>query len=40
MTNEGFVSLFDGKTLGGWEGDLTYWSVRDGMIVGKHQGAR
>ena len=31
---EGFVSLFDGKTLNGWEGDARFWSVRDGVIVG------
>jgi len=30
----GFVSLFDGETLNGWEGDETIWRVRDGMIVG------
>lgn len=27
-------SLFDGKTLAGWEGDKTVWRVRDGAIVG------
>lgn len=31
---EGFVSLFDGKTLNGWEGDARFWSVKDGVIVG------
>jgi len=31
---EGFVSLFDGKTTEGWEGDPAVWSVKDGMIVG------
>lgn len=30
-----FVSLFDGKTLDGWEGDEPYWSVRDGAILGQ-----
>lgn len=30
---EGFVSLFDGRTLGGWEGDRRLWSVRDGAIT-------
>lgn len=29
-----FVSIFDGKTLDGWKGDPTYWSVQDGAIVG------
>ncbi|NDA68642.1 MAG: DUF1080 domain-containing protein, partial [Verrucomicrobia bacterium] len=29
------VSLFDGKTLAGWEGDTNkIWRVRDGVIVG------
>ncbi len=29
---EGWVSLFDGQTLNGWEGDTRYWSVKDGAI--------
>ncbi len=37
---DGFVPLFDGRTLNGWEGDLDYWKVRDGMIVGSHNGIR
>ena len=28
------VSLFDGKTLDGWEGDEKTWKVEDGAIVG------
>jgi type 1 glutamine amidotransferase len=32
---EGFVSLFDGKTLDGWTGDRRIWSVRDGTITGR-----
>lgn len=28
------VSLFDGKTLEGWEGKEGYWSVKDGAITG------
>jgi len=31
----GFVSLFDGKTLDGWEGDRSIWSVQDGRITGR-----
>lgn len=31
----GFVSMFDGKTLTGWEGDTAVWHVEDGAIVGK-----
>lgn len=35
---EGFVSLFDGKSLRGWEGDPQYWSVKDGAITGVTDG--
>jgi hypothetical protein len=31
----GFYSLFDGKTLDGWDGDRTIWSVQDGAITGE-----
>ncbi len=31
----GFCSLFDGKTLDGWDGDRTIWSVQDGAITGE-----
>jgi quinoprotein glucose dehydrogenase len=30
---ESFVPLFDGRTLDGWEGDETLFSVRDGAIA-------
>jgi hypothetical protein len=33
-------SLFDGKTLDGWDGDPRLWSVRDGMIVGSTEGVK
>ena len=32
---KGFVSIFDGKTLKGWEGDPLYWRVEKGNIVGE-----
>jgi hypothetical protein len=32
---QGFVELFNGKDLDGWEGDPELWSVQDGAIVGK-----
>lgn len=35
---EGFVSLFDGKTLRGWSGDPAFWSVEEGAIVGRADG--
>ena len=31
---EGFISLFDGQTLDGWEGLPGFWSVQDGAITG------
>jgi hypothetical protein len=31
---EGFVSLFDGKTFQGWEGNLKVFRIVDGAIVG------
>lgn len=31
----GFVKLFDGKTLKGWEGDPAYWRVENGNLVGE-----
>lgn len=31
----GFVPIFNGRTLDGWSGDSTYWSVEHGSIVGK-----
>ncbi len=30
--HDGFTSLFDGKTLKGWDGDPKLWSVKDGSI--------
>ena len=30
-----FISIFDGKSLQGWEFDPVYWSVNDGAIVGE-----
>ena len=31
----GFIDLFDGKSLAGWDGDPVYWSVKGGAIVGE-----
>ena len=28
------TSLFDGRTLAGWEGDLKWWRVQDGALTG------
>ena len=30
-----FVSIFDGTSLNGWEGDTAVWHAKDGMIVGE-----
>ena len=32
---KGFETIFDGKTLNGWNGDPKFWSVKDGAITGK-----
>ena len=29
----GWISLFDGSTLNGWDGDRNYWRVENGAIV-------
>jgi hypothetical protein len=33
--NAGFVAIFDGKSLTGWDGDPRYWRVENGEIVGE-----
>lgn len=40
VAEEGFVSLFNGKDLTGWEGKPGLWRVRDGMLVGDSPGIR
>ncbi len=35
---EGFVRVFDGKTLRRWSGDSKYWSVQDGALTGVTDG--
>jgi len=32
---EGFIAIFDGKTLNGWDGDPELWRVEDGAITGQ-----
>lgn len=36
---EGFVAIFNGKDLGGWEGGAEYWSVEDGALTGVTDGS-
>ncbi|HZL37538.1 MAG TPA: DUF1080 domain-containing protein [Tepidisphaeraceae bacterium] len=31
---DGFIPMFDGKSLDGWQGLEGYWSVKDGVISG------
>jgi len=33
--SQGWVSLFNGKDLTGWDGDTRLWSVKDGVIHGQ-----
>lgn len=35
---DGFVNLFNGRNLNGWNGDPQYWSVEEGAITGKTDG--
>ncbi|WP_299529791.1 DUF1080 domain-containing protein [Ulvibacterium sp.] len=35
IQDDGFISLFDGKTLNNWEGDTTYWRVENTILVGE-----
>lgn len=30
-----FVSIFDGESFDGWDGDMRYWSIEDGVIIGQ-----
>ena len=32
---EDFKSIFNGKNLEGWSGNSTYWSVKNGVLVGE-----
>ena len=36
-SEQNFVSLFDGHTLKGWDGDPTRWRVSDGAIVAQRK---
>lgn len=32
---EGFISIFDGKSLDGWDGDTAYWRAENGTLIGE-----
>lgn len=38
--SDGFVPLFNGKDLSGWEGNFDLWKVKDGVIVGDSAGIK
>ncbi len=40
LPEEGFVSIFNGQDLKGWEGDLKLWKVVDGNLVGDSPGIK
>ena len=35
LEETGFQSIFDGKSLAGWDGDPQFWRVENGAIVGQ-----
>lgn len=35
QSEKGFKKIFNGKDLSEWEGDPTYWSVQNGVLVGE-----
>ena len=35
FAKSGFVEIFDGGTLAGWDGDPRFWRVEDGAIIGE-----
>lgn len=37
---DGFIPLFNGRNLDGWEGDPALWAVRDGAIAGSTDSRR
>ncbi len=37
LEESGFRSMFDGKTLKGWDGDPNFFRVEDGTIIGQTQ---
>jgi hypothetical protein len=34
-SQDGYKSMFDGKTLDGWKGNKTVWRVENGVIIGE-----
>src|SRR5688572_25554492 len=40
LAQDGFVPLFNGKDLTGWDGEPGLWTVADGVIVGTSEVGR
>jgi hypothetical protein len=38
LADGGFISLFNGKDLEGWDGDPKLWKVEDGVVIGTCDG--
>lgn len=38
--HNGWTSMFDGKTLNGWDGDKSFWHVEDGAIMVESTGEK
>lgn len=36
----GDSEFFNGRNFDGWEGLMQYWSIKDGAIIGKHDGLK
>ena len=35
QNEDGFINLFDGKTLDGWRGDTAVWKMENGVVTGE-----
>lgn len=35
VKNPGFIKLFDGKTMKGWEADTSFWTIKNGSFIGE-----
>ncbi|MBI3698209.1 MAG: DUF1080 domain-containing protein, partial [Acidobacteria bacterium] len=38
FAQEGYISLFNGHDLDGWQGDPALWTVQNGVLVGSTDG--